>query len=421
MPYDLLRGVRVLEVALLAPDALGGHLADLGAEVVKVESLGGGDHVRRVGAVALGASDGPGFLHLNWNRGKKSVALDLKSEAGRRIFLDLAARSHVVIDGLRAGTMEEWGLGFAALRMANPRIVVCSLSGLGRTGPLRRLASHGLFFDAYAGFVPAEERPDGSVRPSAVETAGAGYQAGGLWAATAVLAALSRAERTGEAALVEVAEAEVAVYWRWMEIEAELNAPRLHRRTKGGPGASLAESVRCSYYRTSDDRLVVFMAMEGKFWHNFLRAVGREDLKTRYPTPNDYDHQVGDEGLRRELVALFRTRTQREWIELFIAANVPGGPVNRLQDILTDAHFVARQNVYEVVQPEVGPVRLLSSPIKVEGQVFDQGPAPLSGQHTHDVLAEILGYDAARLAELAGARVIGARSDDARPSGEAPG
>src|SRR5438874_8685510 len=185
----LLDGLRVVEVALLAPNALGMHLADLGAEVIKVEEPGRGDYTRSIGASRL---DGVSFLHLRWNRGKQSVAVDLRSADGAAVFRDLVAKSEVVIEGLRAGALARRGLGYDDLRAVNPALVFCSLSGFGQTGPYRDLATHGVAYDAYSGHAAPETTDEGfpSIPDRYVEV---GTLAGALYAATGVLAAVLRA------------------------------------------------------------------------------------------------------------------------------------------------------------------------------------------------------------------------------------
>ena len=141
----LLDGLRVVEAALLAPNMLGMHLADLGADVIKVENPGAGDYTRHVGAARQGELS---FLHLRWNRGKRSIVIDLRTDDGADVFRDLVMSAEVVIEGMRAGALERRGLGYDALRALKPSIVFCSLSGLGQTGPYRDLATHGVAYDA---------------------------------------------------------------------------------------------------------------------------------------------------------------------------------------------------------------------------------------------------------------------------------
>jgi crotonobetainyl-CoA:carnitine CoA-transferase CaiB-like acyl-CoA transferase len=392
--YDLLEGIRVLEVALLSPDSLGMHLGDLGAEVIKIEQPPGGDYVRVTGSTHLG---GQSLLHLRWNRGKKSVLLDLKQDTARQIFLDLAAQSHVVIDGLRAGALIRYGVGYDAVRAVNPGIVYCSLNGTGQSGPYRELATHGLAFDAYAGLSPAGTREDGMpfIQPSVQ----VGISAGSLYAAFGVAAALVHAQRTGEGRYLEVAQMDCSVAWQATALDAALNDVETHYQ-------GMQDAVRYQYYRCGDGKHVIFQASERKFWLNFCRGIGREDLLEGGTGAEVADHARGNEKLRRELAEIFASRTRAEWVRFFMQHNVPGGPVNGPDDLADDPHFRSRGLIFEQDHPKLGRYRSFTTPILVKEQSFSTEPAPEPGQHTDEVLSGVLGLDAARLRELRGSGVI---------------
>lgn len=382
--YDLLSGIRVIEVALAAPGGLAAHLADLGAEVIKIEKPGVGDVTRMLNGR---------FQHLRWNRGKKSVALDLDALQGRGVFLDLVKTADVVVDGLRAEAMDRFGLGYDAVRAAKPSLVYCSLSGMGQTGPYRRLAVHAPALDAFAGVAPIAFRGDGL--PYMGPHTAVGIQAGALYAALAVAAALVKATRTGAGQYIDVAEIDAASLWRSSEIARLLNAGS----GRQAEGWNRDDAVRGQYYETKDEKYVVFQPLEDKFWRNFCRAIERPDLlamSSRKPT----DLAVGDEPLRAQLVDVMRTKTQAEWVEFFIEHNVPGGPVHTLEEMMDDPHFLARENVAAVPDPDGGDLFMPTTPIKLPGQIYEVAGAPRLGQHTDEVLSELLGYDEARLADL---------------------
>jgi crotonobetainyl-CoA:carnitine CoA-transferase CaiB-like acyl-CoA transferase len=388
MPYRLLNGVRVLEVAWLAGDAVGQHLADLGAEVIKVERPGDGDYVRTVGAFSLGGDEGLSFMHLHFNRGKKSVVLDLKGEEGRDLFLALVKRSDIVVEGLRAGAMERWNLGYEDLRKVNPAIVFCTLSGMGRTGPYKDLGTHGFLYDAYTGLAPPVNREGDDIPRAPTERGGLlEYNTGGLYATIGVLAALVRARETGEGAYIDVAQTEALALIRSEKLEVFLNRDKWVRRKSYGPGEGFAESTRASYYTTADDKVIFLQAIEDKFWRNFCVGVGRPDLYERYPSRLDYDHDPGNEPLRRELQQIFGTKDLAAWVEVFIDKDIPGGPVYDLTDVLADPQFQARGNVQDVEYPGLGTLHLTTTPIRVVGEDFAIPLAPELGQDTDEVLA----------------------------------
>jgi crotonobetainyl-CoA:carnitine CoA-transferase CaiB-like acyl-CoA transferase len=388
--------LRVVEVALLAPNMLGMHLADLGADVIKVEDPDRGDYTREVGGATAGDLS---FLHLRWNRGKRSIALDLRAPEGAAIFRDLVASSHVVIEGLRAGALERRGVGYATLAELHPSLVFCSLSGFGQTGPYRDLATHGVAYDAYAGLAPPDQTDDGfpAIPRRYFDI---GTQAGALYAAVAVLAAVVRARATGRGAYLDVAQADAAATWG--------AAGRVDPLLSGAPVAKgrvdMREAVRYQYYATADDRTILFQASERHFFERFCRAVGREDLLSDGGAEFG-EHASGDVALRRELAAIFATRTQDEWVQLFIEADVPGAPVHTTIELLDDPQFQARARVIEQEHPDVGPLRLLDAPIVSDGRPPSVRPAPRHGQHTDEVLLE-LGVPDERVAALRAAGVV---------------
>lgn len=393
---DFLEGLRVVEVALLAPNMLGMHLADLGADVIKVEEPTRGDYTREVGAAKAG---GLSFLHLRWNRGKRSIALDLRTEDGIAVFRELVSVSDVVVEGMRPGALERRGVGYATLAELRPSLVFCSLSGFGQTGPYRDLATHGVAYDAYAGLAPPEVTEHGlpAIPRRYLDV---GTQAGALYAAMAVLAAVVRARATGRGAYLDIAQADAAAAWS----AAGRVDPLLSNASTGKGEPDLSESVRYQYYATADDRTILFQASERHFFERFCRAVRREDLLTGDGAEFG-EHARGDLALRRELAAIFATRTQEEWIRLFIDADVPGSPVHTAKELLDDPHFRARSEVLEQEHPRAGPLRLLDTPIRSDRPGSPVGPAPAHGEHTDEVLRG-LGITTERIAALRDAGVV---------------
>jgi crotonobetainyl-CoA:carnitine CoA-transferase CaiB-like acyl-CoA transferase len=222
-----------------------------------------------------------------------------------------------------------------------------------------------------------------------------GMYAGGLYAAMAILAALLRARRNGTGALVEVAEADAACAFVGDAIDTSLNAlERVDRPTFG-------ESVRYSYYETSDGRIILFQASEAKFWDRFCRGVDRPDLLERFPSAAVGDHARGNDELRRELQAIFRCRTQVERVQFLLEHDVPGGPVNEASTVASDAHFRARHLVYES-EDVTGTLRLFGTPVKIGGEVFSARPAPALGEHSAAVLREVWQLTEDDLEQVAG-------------------
>lgn len=397
--FDFLTGVVVVEVAQYGPDALGGFLADLGASVIKVESIDGGDPIRRSGNSGIGGSDGRGLLHTRWNRGKQSVALDLKAPDGADVFRCLVADADVVVEGMRAGVLSRLGLGPDDLRSVNPRLVFCTLTGLGSGGPYSSMGSQGPSFDAFGGLL---------TRASAGGDLGAmkvpvGMYAMGLYAAMATIAAVRSAERTGEGAVLEIAAADCAAHWLPTAVDEVLNQRLLVER----PGVAsedgrMSKWSRIHPYLTSDGA-VLFQGYYDKFWHRFCEAVDRPDLPLLHS--GGLDPVVADDRVFDELTQLFVTRATVEWMHLFLEHDVPGVPVNTPDELAIDPHFVARDNIYDVVDEAGNALRLTGTPIKVAGQTFAPDLAPTFAADTDSVLAAS-GFEASDIELLRSRGVI---------------
>jgi crotonobetainyl-CoA:carnitine CoA-transferase CaiB-like acyl-CoA transferase len=406
----LLAGVRIVESSLLGPGGVGMHLADLGAEVVKVEGPGG-DYVRKM---AFPIIDGISLLHWHLNRGKKSIILDLKTKEGVATYLDLVRGADAVIEGMRPGVLARRGLGYDELKKVNPRIVFCTHSGYGMTGPYKDMPSHGIAYDAWAGVARPFYDADG--RPTIPSYTTIGINAGPLYAALGICAAIIRARATGLGCYFEVAQSDAAAAFNWNGIEGNKAYERPEDEVTGndgdGKGArrpvgddSMKEAVRYQYYR-SKDGLVLFMASEREFWKNFCEGIGRPELFEQNPGAKYADHARGNVALRKELTTVFATRTTAEWIEFGQKANTPICPVNTVTTITRDPQFRARLPLRPY--REAG-TDLMPSPIKPIGEDL---PVPTMaardpGRDTEDVLANVLGYDGERIAALRRAGALG--------------
>jgi crotonobetainyl-CoA:carnitine CoA-transferase CaiB-like acyl-CoA transferase len=369
---DLLEGVHVLEVSHLWPDSVGQHLADLGADVVRIEHPERGSLSR-----GLHCFDGLDIPHLVWNRGKRGLALDLKTPDGHQLFLDLARRADIVVEGMRAGTLRKLGLGFDDLRKVNHGIVVVSMTGWGDSGPYRDLPSAGAGFDAYAGLQPAAYREDGLAElPDVVGTRGEGHYAvlvGGLHAALAALAAHVRSRATGEGAHVEVAQADAAVACGFDRLFYLLNG------VEGRPTPA-ALHTRYQYYATKDGKAVFLAPGHPGQWARFCSAVGRADL---------VDSEPNREAERHEIAELVLTRTRDEWIAFCREHDVSAAPVNAgPEEVLADPQFLDRGLVAEYPDARRGSIKMIGPPVKVEGERFVARPAPEVGEHTDAVLRD---------------------------------
>jgi len=403
--------VRVLDLSrILAGPWASQMLADLGAEVIKVENPGG-DYVRNM---AFPIIDGISLLHWHLNRGKRSIVLDLRTAEGVATYLDLVRGADAVIAAMRPGALERRGITYERMQALNPKIVFCTVSGYGTTGPYKDLASHGVAYDAWAGV--ARPANDANGFPTIPSYTAIGINAGPLYAALGVCAAIIRARATGRGCRFEVAQSDAAAAFNWNGIEGNKAYERSEDEVTGNDGDgtgprrpvgdnSMAESVRYQYYR-SKDGMVLFMASEQSFWKNFAHGVGRPELFDQNPGSRYADHARGNLQLRRELAAIFATRTTAEWIEFGIEANTPIAPVHDTKTITTDPQFQARLPFLSWQQHGTD---LLPSPIKLLGE--EQQPPSMAavepGRDTDAVLSEILGYDTERIASLRRAGALG--------------
>lgn len=408
-PYPL-SGVRVVESALLGPGAVAMNLADLGAEVIKVEAPGTGDYIRQM---AFPIIDGISLLHWHINRGKRSVAIDLRTAEGVETYLELVRVSDVVIEAMRPGALARRGLSFERMSAVNPRIVFCTISGYGATGPYKDMPSHGIAYDAWAGVARPTFDADGN--PSIPSYTAIGINAGPLYAALGILAGVIRARETGRGCQLEVAQSDASAAFNWNGIEGNKAYERPEDEVAGndgdGKGArrpvgddSMKDAVRYQYYRSSDG-IVLFMASEREFWKNFCEGVGRPELFTANPGARFADHARGNVALRRELAAIFATRTTAEWVAFGAKVNTPICPVNTVKTITRDPHFQHRLPLRPYQQHGTD---LMPCPINFVGEslpVPSRAPVEV-GRDTDAVLREVLGYDAARIAALREAKAI---------------
>ena len=404
-----LSGVRIIESSMLGPAAITTALADLGAEVIKIETPSG-DYIRQMTWPIV---EGVSLMHLHVNRGKRSLVLDLRTPEGVETYLDLVRGADVVIEAMRPGGLARRGLGYDELKAVNPKIVFCTISGYGMTGPYASLPSHGVAYDVWAGLVKPEITEDGFA--AIPEHPSMGIHAGPLFGALGVLAGVINARATGEGCRLEIAQSDAAAAMDWLRSETWRAYERPEDEVTGNasddfvrraPGtAGMRDGVRYQFYEASDGRHVLLQASEREFWENFCRAVDRVDLFEAHPGAKFADHAVGNVPLRRELRDIFKTRTSREWVDLGLEVNVPIVAVNTPQTLADDPQF---QDRFPWLPAERLGADQLPSPIKyLDVEVGVPTKAPTVGQHSEEVLREVLGYDEDKIAALRAAGTLG--------------
>ena len=387
-----LAGIRVIESSMLGPGAITTHLADLGADVIKVESPAG-DYIRQMSWPII---EGDSLLHWHISRGKRSIVLDLKTTEGVALYKELVRDAHVVVEAMRAGALERLGLGYDVLRELNPRIVFCTISGYGATGPYKTLPSHGIAYDTWAGLVKPAYDEEGF--PYIPEHPSVGIHAGPVFGALGILAGVVQAERTGEGCQLEIAQSDAAAAMDWLRSEtwkayerpeSEVTGNKADDYERRAPGtAGMKGGVRYSIYESSDG-YVIFMASEQAFWRNFCHAIGRPELFERWPGNQYADHARGNRELQAILADVFRSKSTLDWVWFGDEHNVPIAPVHTPQTIADDPQFQARLGFLPAAEHGAD---LLPTPIKLVGdELPPPRKAPTVGQDTDEVLREVLG------------------------------
>jgi alpha-methylacyl-CoA racemase len=367
-----LEGLRVLDLSRLLPGPYATLvLADLGADVVKVEEPRGGDYLRWIPPLA---GEQSGAFHL-LNRNKRSLALDLKAPGGAEVLLRLARRADVLVETFRPGVLERLGAGAAALTAANPRLVVCAITGFGQDGPYRHLAGHDLNYAALSGALALNGGADAPV-PLSVQAA----DLTGAWAAVAgILAALCRRGVTGQGGVVDASMTEGVLGMISMQLGmAWARGAPLRRGAEQLTGAAACYRT----YRTLDGRFVALGALEPHFFRDFCEAVGRPELADR-------QLDDGGRGPVEELTVLFASRTRDAWAALGRERDLCLMPVLEGAEPEADPQLQARGVFCQVATPWEGrAVPGLRTPLRVDGAQAALRPAPQLGEHSAEVLAE---------------------------------
>jgi alpha-methylacyl-CoA racemase len=378
-----LSGVRVLDLTRLLP---GGYctllLADLGADVVKVEEPGRGDYIRWTPPVVDGRSAG----HMALNRGKRSITLNLKDPAGVDLLLRLADRADVVVESFRPGVLDRLGVGWEVLQEANGRLVYCAITGYGQDGPYRDRVGHDINYIGYGGLLGLSgERGGPPVLPPVQVGDLAG---GGMAAAIGILAALLERDRTGRGRFVDTSMLDGVVSWLSIHAGAYLGTGEEPRSGE----MPLSGAYACyRAYRCADDRWVTVGALEPQFWRALVTALGVPELEHE-----QYGRPERQREMTEQLQAIFETKGRGEWLAELEGLEACVGPVNSVGEALRDPQVEHRSLLAEVGGATVGP----GSPFRFDGgQVQDARPAPEFGEHTDEVLAEI-GMTAEQLADL---------------------
>lgn len=373
MLADALAGIRVLDLTRLLPGPyLTMVLADLGADVVKIEAPVIGDYLRPMPPARGGISGR--FLAIN--RNKRSLVLDLKSESGRAAFLRMAKQADVVVESFRPGVMDRLGIGYEALCAANPAMILCSISGYGQSGPYRERAGHDLNYASLAGIVAMGGERGGMPAVPGVQIGD--FAGGALWSVAAVVSALFRRERSGQGAHLDIAMTEGAMTLLAAEL-GSLDCGITPAPSRGNQ--TLNGGLACyRLYWTQDAKYLSVAALEPKFWQALNQAIGRKSHAAELIAPPDEQERIAS-----ELAAIFATKTRDEWAKVLAPHDCCCEPVLELDEVAHHPQVQARDLFFSLDGGSLGPVKQLRTPL---GTPAAKRLAPALGQHSREVLAE---------------------------------
>jgi crotonobetainyl-CoA:carnitine CoA-transferase CaiB-like acyl-CoA transferase len=393
-----LDGVRILAVSQFGAGPFGTQmLADLGADIIKIEDPGvGGDSARYVPPFQ-GAADSPYFQ--SFNRGKRSVSLNLRHPDGQGVFHDLVRVSDAVFNNARGDLPDKLGLTYEVLKEINPRVVCCSLTGYGRTGPRAAEPAFDYLVQGYAGYMAVTGEPDGPPGKCGVSVIDF---AGGYAAMVGLMVGLFDAQRTGVGRDVDISLLDTAVSMLSYFAVWTLNRDWTAERTRNSAHQTI---VPAQNFATRDGWIVVFCNKD-KFWRDLVETLGAPELAEDARFATFADRFAHKDALLPLLQARFATRPTAEWLDR-LRGRVPCAPVNDVRQALADPQVVARDMIVDVEHPDFGTLREVRSPVRTAGEIRHPARAPRLGEHTEAILREVLSYSDSTVARLRSTGVIG--------------
>lgn len=406
MTHRSLEGVRVLDISRVIAGPLAAQtLADLGAEVIKIERPGTGDDTRTMGPHF--GDDGRlvdrSAFFWAFNRGKRSIAVDLADTEAADLVRQLAGQADVIIQNFKVGVLDRYGLGYGDLSKVNPRLIYCSITGFGQTGPYRERAGYDTVVQAMGGLMSLTGEPD--------DGPGSGPQRAGMpvidmmtgiYASTAILAALRHSDRTGQGQLIDIALLDVMVSALSYAGVDYLTSGRVQQRV----GARSPVTYPSGVYSCSDGQIIVIVGNDDQF-ARFCKVLGMADLPADPRFASSPDRVRNRHALDDIVVPEIVRCKKQQCLDAFEKAGIPAGPINDIPQVFADPHVLARGSVVEMQHPSLGSVRCLASPIRLSGSpVCQDGRPPMLGEHTHEVLRDLLELSDTRIENLRTRRLI---------------
>jgi len=377
----LLSGVRILDLTrMLTGDYAAMLLGDLGAEVIKVETPGTGDPLRQMPPHFL---EGESAYFLSINRNKKSIVLDLKVPGDKETFYELVKKSDVVFDNFRPGILEKLGADYETLKRHNPKIICCSISSYGKTGPYKEQPGFDLVLQALSGSMSITGDPGRAPVRLGIPM---GDLAGSMFAVFSITSALYNREQTGEGANIDISLLDSLVSMLTYVAEYYFIGNQISEPI----GSGHMSVVPYRAYETKNGYIVIAVFVE-KFWQILCNVIGEPQLGADERYNSTAKRLENREQVDKLLEEKFITKTKEEWVKLLHEAGVPAAPVNRIDEVFSDPQVLARDMLVELEHKKCGKFKMIGNPVKVEGVEDKFKPPPLLGEHTEDVLNEVLG------------------------------
>lgn len=382
-----LEGIRVLDLSKYGPSRYTSMiLADLGAEVIVVEMP------KTAGQTLEVVSDDVGSLYIGHNRNKKCIVLNLKKEEGKEIFSRLVQKMDVLIEANRPGVLKRRGMDYDSVKKLNQRLIYCSITGYGQDGPYAQRTGHEINFAAVAGIMELTGSKNGP--PVYLQSPSIADLLGGVThAVMAITAALFAREKNGKGQYIDVSITDGTIFYHWIDGQSYLLNGNLPERAESPTGSDMA----ClNTYKAGDGKYFTVGCAEPWLWAKLCKMVGREDF-----IPHQFDDVDKQEEIYQALSEAFAQRDRDEWMRVLDEADIGIGPVYNFEEIFSDPHFRHRKVLVEVEHPKLGKIKVLNTPFR-----FSETPAgvraspPLWGEHTREILRDMLGYKKAQIDRL---------------------
>ncbi|MDQ1002359.1 crotonobetainyl-CoA:carnitine CoA-transferase CaiB-like acyl-CoA transferase [Neobacillus niacini] len=373
-----LEGIRVLDLTRLLPGPYCSVLlADYGADVIKVEDPKNGDYARwyepRV-------NDDQSAMFISLNRNKRSITLDLKDEKDKNAFISLVKTADVLIESFRPGVMDRLGLGYEELKVHNPKLIYCAITGYGQTGPYAKEAGHDLNFLSYSGLLHLQGAPNEKPLIPSVQIGDIG--GGALMAAVGILLAIIDAKKTNTGQFVDISMLDGALSWMHTILPNYWTSGEMPNR-----GELTLNGGKACYevYRTKDNRFISVGALEHKFWKNFCKVIDKEKLIDQLDEPLEQQRIM-----KQEVQTAIQQKTLTEWLELFKGIDACVSPVLTPEELANDPQIKHRHMIEDVIHPKAGVIKQIGNPIKLSNStVTTRRHAPGLGEHTDEILKEL--------------------------------